>query len=69
MKELIKYYNYGKEGYFQVVYPKRYYKVVREVSSKKDREEGFNKVVKNLLNLENQLSLRKSPLRTFYSYY
>ena len=65
----MKYYNYGKEGHFQAVYPKCYREAIREINNKEDGEEGFNKIVKELLDLENQLFLEKSPLRTFYSYY
>ena len=69
MKKSIKYYNYNKERYFQAVYFKRYYKTVREIDNKKNGEKDFNKIVKNLLNLENQLFLEKLPLKIFYSYY
>ena len=53
MKESTKCYNYGKEGYFQAVYPERCCKAIREVGSEEDREKGFNKIVEDSLDLEN----------------
>ena len=54
-KELIKYFTYNKEKHYTIEYPKRHYKIIREISSKEDTKEVFIKeeLLEKFLNLEN----------------